>query len=65
LDPSKARALYESGFSSVYHISRAKPIDIMKALQRTLVAKRQFSNDLSELFKGTNEENITSLSNSE
>jgi hypothetical protein len=32
LDAPKARAIYEAGFSTVYHISKAKPIDIMKAL---------------------------------
>jgi len=32
MDAPKARAIYEAGFSSVYHISKAKPIDIMKAL---------------------------------
>lgn len=40
MDAPKARAIYEAGFSSVYHIAKAKPIDIMKALQRTLVVKR-------------------------
>ena len=40
IDAPKARAIYEAGFSTVYHISKAKPIDIMKALQRVLVVKR-------------------------
>lgn len=40
LDPAKARAIYESGFTSVWHVSKAKPIAIMKALQKTLVVKR-------------------------
>ena len=51
LDAPKARAIYEAGFSTVYHISKAKPIDIMKALQKTLVVKRQFSEDLTDIFK--------------
>jgi hypothetical protein len=50
LDPVKARALFESGYISIWHISKAKPIAIMKALQKTLVVKRQFSQDLSEIF---------------
>jgi hypothetical protein len=32
LDPKKARAIYESGYTSVWHISKAKPVLIMKAL---------------------------------
>lgn len=40
LDAAKARAIYESGFTSVWHISKSKPIAIMKALQKTLVVKR-------------------------
>lgn len=51
IDAPKARAIYEAGFSTVYHISKAKPIDIMKALQRVLVVKRQYSNDLADYFK--------------
>ena len=51
IDAPKARAIYEAGFSTVYHISKAKPIEIMKALQRVLVVQRQFSNDLSDYFK--------------
>lgn len=40
LDPLKARAIYESGYTSVWHISKAKPLHIMKALQKVLVVKR-------------------------
>jgi len=40
LDAPKARAIYESGYQSVYMISKAKPVAIMKALQKTLVVKR-------------------------
>lgn len=40
LDAARARAIYEGGFSCVYHISRARPLDILKALQRTLVIQR-------------------------
>ena len=50
LDPKKARAIYESGYTSVWHISKAKPVLIMKALQKTLVVKRQYSEDLREIF---------------
>jgi hypothetical protein len=32
LDAAKARAIYESGYTTVWHISKAKPIAIMKAL---------------------------------
>ena len=32
LDAPKARAIYEAGFSTVYMISKAKPVAIMKAL---------------------------------
>lgn len=32
LDAAKARAIYETGFTSIYHISKARPIDILKAL---------------------------------
>jgi len=37
LDPKKARAIYEAGFSTTYHISKARPLDILKALQKTLL----------------------------
>ena len=40
LDAPKARAIYESGLSTVYMISKAKPVAIMKALQKTLVVQR-------------------------
>ena len=40
LDVAKARAIYEAGFTSVYHISKARPMDIMKALQKTLITQR-------------------------
>jgi hypothetical protein len=50
LDAAKARAIYESGYTSVWHISKAKPVAIMKALQKTLVVKRQYSEDLREIF---------------
>jgi hypothetical protein len=43
LDAPKARAIFEAGFISIYNISKARPIDIMKALQKTLIIKRQFS----------------------
>ena len=32
LDAPKARAIYEAGFQTVYMISKAKPVAIMKAL---------------------------------
>ena len=32
LDAPKARAIYEAGFRSVYHVSKARPIDILKSL---------------------------------
>ena len=32
LDAGKARAIYESGYISIWHISKAKPVNIMKAL---------------------------------
>lgn len=51
LDAPKARAIYEAGFSTVYHIAKAKPADIMKALQRTMVVQRQFDTDYSQLFR--------------
>ena len=50
LDAGKARAIYESGYTTVWHISKAKPAAIMKALQKTLVVKRQYSEDLREIF---------------
>lgn len=40
LDAPKARAIYEAGFTSIYHVSKARPIDILKALQKTLVSQR-------------------------
>ena len=66
IDPPKARAIYEAGFTSVYHISKAKPIDIMKALQRTLVVKRQFSDDLADIFtKGCEDYGFATLARAE
>ena len=50
LDAPKARAIYEAGFSTVYMVSKAKPLAIFKALQKKLVSKRQFSHDLREIF---------------
>jgi hypothetical protein len=38
MDISRARAIYESGFVNIYSISKARPLDIFKALQKTLVA---------------------------
>jgi len=32
LDAPKARAIYESGYTSVYLVAKAKPVAIMKAL---------------------------------
>jgi hypothetical protein len=43
IDAPKARAIYEAGFRSVYHVSKARPKEIMQALQKTLVAQRQFT----------------------
>ena len=40
LDAPKARAIYEAGFSTVYMVSKAKPLAIFKALQKKLVSKR-------------------------
>ena len=37
-----ARAIYESGFTSIYHVSRAKTIDIVRALQRTMDVDKQY-----------------------
>ena len=34
LDPPKARAIYEAGYSTVYMVSKAKPGAILKALQK-------------------------------
>ena len=56
LDVGKARAIYEAGFSNVYMISKAKPVAIMKALQKTLVVKRQFADNLKEIFLKTGAE---------
>ena len=50
LDAPKARAIYESGFQNVYMISKAKPVAIMKALQKMLVVKRQYADDLKDIF---------------
>ncbi len=50
LDQHQARAIYESGYTSVWLVSKAKPINIMKALQKTLVVKRQYSDNLEEIF---------------
>jgi replicative superfamily II helicase len=38
LDAVKARAIYEAGFTSIYHVSKARSVDIMKALQKTLIS---------------------------
>lgn len=66
LDPAKARAIYESGFTSVWHVSKAKPIAIMKALQKTLVVKRQYSEDLREIFLSSGaEQNYATLAQAE
>ena len=66
IDAPKARAIYEAGFSSVYMISKAKPVAIMKALQKTLVVKRQFSEDLKEIFlKSGAEKNFSTLKQAE
>jgi len=63
LDAPKARALYDAGYSSVYLVAKAKPASIMKALQKTLVTKRQFSEDLKEIFLCSGaESNFASLS---
>ena len=40
LDPPKARAIYEAGYSTVYMVSKAKPGSILKALQKQLIQKR-------------------------
>ena len=37
LDVSKARAIYEAGYSSVYAIAKAKPTEILKALTRSMM----------------------------
>jgi len=37
LDAVKARAIYEAGFTSIYHVSKARTMDIMKALQKTMI----------------------------
>ena len=36
LDAAKARAIYESGYTSVWHISKAKPVAIMKVVLMNL-----------------------------
>ena len=56
LDAPKARSIYEAGYQSVYLISKAKPVAIMKALARTLVVKRQFADNLREVFLKTGAE---------
>jgi hypothetical protein len=43
VDPPQARAIFEAGFTSIYHVSKARPLDILKALQKTLVSQRLFS----------------------
>jgi len=50
LNQHQARAIYESGYTNVWLVSKAKPINIMKALQKTLVVKRQYSDNLEEIF---------------
>ena len=40
LDIHKARAIYEAGFTSINHVAKARSMDILKALQKTLIAKR-------------------------
>ena len=32
IDAPKARAIYEAGYTSIYLVSKARPVDIMKAL---------------------------------
>ena len=32
LDAVKARAIYESGFTSIYNVSKARNVDIMRAI---------------------------------
>ena len=32
LDAEKARAIYEAGFTSIYHVSKARNVDIMRAI---------------------------------
>jgi replicative superfamily II helicase len=32
LDAVKARAIYEAGFTSIYHVSKARNVDIMRAI---------------------------------
>ena len=34
----------------MWHVSKAKPINIMKALQKTLVVRRQYSDNLEDIF---------------
>jgi hypothetical protein len=47
-------------------VAKAKPVAIMKALQRTMVVKRQFSEDLKEIFLSSGvEKNYATLSNAE
>eukprot|EP00347_Sterkiella_histriomuscorum_P009671 403340318 len=66
IDAPKARAIYESGFTSIYHISKARPMDILKALQKTLIIQRQFSTDMEDLFKqGTTEHSSATISKAE
>ena len=51
MDTRKARAIYEQGYSTVYAISKAKAMAIMKCLQKTLVISQQFSTNFDNLFK--------------
>eukprot|EP00350_Pseudokeronopsis_sp_OXSARD2_P008538 CAMPEP_0170563034 /NCGR_PEP_ID=MMETSP0211-20121228/63797_1 /TAXON_ID=311385 /ORGANISM="Pseudokeronopsis sp., Strain OXSARD2" /LENGTH=180 /DNA_ID=CAMNT_0010880695 /DNA_START=1 /DNA_END=540 /DNA_ORIENTATION=+ len=66
LDPCQARAIYEAGFTSIYPISKSRPIDIMKALQKTFVQQRQFSDNWNEYFtKGCEDQGLTTLTRAE
>ncbi|CDW80348.1 dna polymerase theta-like [Stylonychia lemnae] len=66
IDVPKARAIYEAGFTSTYHISKARPADIMKALQKTLVIQRQYSSNIEEMFKvGTTEHSSATITKAE
>ena len=66
LDAPKARAIYEAGYSTVYMISKTKPVNIMKALQKQLVTKRQYSEDLREIFLQSGvEQNFATLGQAE
>lgn len=65
VDTRKARAMFEAGYTNVYAISKAKPVDIMKALQRTLfTSSQQYSAALtSELVQGKQQPSGLSAAN--